>query len=85
MCGGKATLSVGFTPIGMANLPKTPEGRRYATVAIALSLAIVTVAERDLHRRAASEVRGEKWIWRVVCLNALGALAYFLWGRQPTA
>jgi hypothetical protein len=29
-------------------------------------------------------VRGSKPLWRLVSLNALGALAYFRWGRQPS-
>jgi hypothetical protein len=49
---------------------------------IVVSLAIVGVAEVDLHRRPASMVRGDKRLWRVVCLNALGALAYLFFGRE---
>lgn len=52
------------------------------SILIAVSLGIVAAAERDLHRRPASRIRGSKWIWRPVCLNALGAIAYFSWGRQ---
>jgi hypothetical protein len=54
-------------------------------VSIVLSLAVVTAAERDLHRRDAGDVRGDKRLWRLVCLNALGALAYFRWGRRTAA
>ena len=54
-------------------------------VSIALSLAVVTAAERDLHRRPDDDVRGDKRLWRLVCLNALGALAYFRWGRRAAA
>ncbi len=52
-----------------------------AVGSIALSLAIVAVAERDIHRRASSEIRGSKFLWRLFSTNALGALAYFKWGR----
>ncbi len=51
-------------------------------VALAASLTLVTAAERDLHHRTDAEVRGNRRIWRLVCLNALGALGYFRWGRR---
>jgi hypothetical protein len=47
-----------------------------------VSIAIVAVAQRDLHGRSDNQVRGSKAVWRLVCLNALGALAYFRWGRR---
>jgi hypothetical protein len=52
-------------------------------VLIAVSLGLVAVAERDLHRRPDKQVRGDKRLWRVVCLNAIGAVGYLLWGRRP--
>jgi len=52
---------------------------------IAMSLGLVAAAERDLHRRPDDEVHGSKPLWRVVCLNALGALIYFRWGRSRSA
>ena len=61
----------------------SPPQQRLAIAAIAVSVAVVAVAQRDLQRRPASEVRGEKWLWRIVCLNALGALAYLRFGRRP--
>jgi hypothetical protein len=48
---------------------------------IALSLGIVVFAQNDLRRRPASQIRGSKTIWRLVSLNALGALIYLCWGR----
>lgn len=48
---------------------------------IALSLAVVAVAQNDLRRRPAGQIRGSKAIWRLVSLNALGALVYLCWGR----
>ena len=56
-----------------------------ATSLIAASLATVAFAERDINRRAASEIRGSKLLWRAVSLNALGALAYLKWGRTTSA
>ncbi len=60
-------------------------GKVRASLLVAVSLALVAAAERDIQRRPASEVRGSKLAWRVVCLNALGALAYFRWGRRAAS
>ena len=54
-------------------------------IAFVVSLAIVLAAERDLQHRSDAEVRGDRRLWRLVCLNALGALAYFRWGRRPAS
>lgn len=62
----------------------SPTGRIWASVLIAVSVVLVVTAERDLQRRAAEEVEGNKLIWRLVCLNALGAIAYFRFGRRTT-
>jgi len=66
----------------MGKRPRSPEQRSLAAVLIAVSLALVAVAERDLHRRPDTQVRGDKRLWRVVCLNAIGAVGYLLWGRR---
>jgi hypothetical protein len=63
--------------------PRSPAQRSLAAVLIGVSLALVAVAERDLHRRPDTQVRGDKRLWRVVCLNAIGAVGYLLWGRRP--
>jgi hypothetical protein len=52
-----------------------------ATGVIALSLAIAAIAERDIQHRTPTEIRGSKLLWRLVSLNALGAIAYLKWGR----
>jgi hypothetical protein len=62
-----------------------PRGR-HPMVAVALSVfstVAVTAAERDLHRRPDTQIHGSKSFWRLANLNALGALAYLLWGRRP--
>ncbi len=46
-----------------------------------ISLGLVAGAERDLQRRPGNQVRGNKLAWRLVSLNALGAIAYLRWGR----
>lgn len=56
-----------------------------ASILIAISVGIVAIAERDLHSRQPSQIRGSKRIWRLVSLNALGAIAYLACGRrQPS-
>ncbi|HEX6459804.1 MAG TPA: hypothetical protein VF032_12860 [Thermoleophilaceae bacterium] len=61
--------------------------RQRATVigVLAVALPLIAAAQRDIQQRPASEIRGEKWIWRLVCLNALGAVVYFSWGRRRAA
>jgi hypothetical protein len=61
----------------------SPQGRIWASVLLAISLALVATAQRDIQRRPASEIRGKKAVWRLVCLNALGAVSYLRWGRRP--
>jgi len=67
----------------MVKRPRSPRQRSLAVVLIGISLGLVAVAERDLHRRGDTQVRGDKRLWRVVCLNAIGAVGYLLWGRRP--
>jgi hypothetical protein len=52
---------------------------------IAVSLLLVGAAERDLQRRPADQVRGSKFFWRLVCMNALGSATYLRWGRRAAA
>jgi hypothetical protein len=61
----------------------SPAKRLWITVVFVVSLGIVAAGERDIQRRPADQVRGSKLLWRVVCLNALGAASYFRWGRRP--
>ena len=67
----------------MVKRSRSPQQRSLAAVLIAISLAVVAVAERDLHHRPDTQVRGDKRLWRLVCLNAVGAVGYLLWGRRP--
>ena len=66
----------------MSSMPESRGGRIAAFTTLAVSLVIVAAAEHDLQGRSAAQVRGDKRIWRLVCLNAMGALAYFRWGRR---
>jgi hypothetical protein len=58
--------------------------RARALLLVATSAAVVAAAEWDIHNRPASEVRASKPLWKLVCLNALGAIGYFRWGRRRT-
>jgi len=60
----------------------TPGQQRLTLLAIAVALVLIFAAERDNQRRPDAEVNGNKLFWRVVSLNALGALSYFRWGRR---
>lgn len=60
----------------------SPAGKLLATIVLAASLGLVASAERDIRSRSPSELRGSKRLWQLVCLNALGALGYFRWGRR---
>ena len=53
-----------------------------AAVVIAASLIIVGIAERDLSRRPDRKIRGSKTIWRLASFNAIGAVAYLVFGRS---
>ncbi|HKN94219.1 MAG TPA: hypothetical protein VJU60_07805 [Thermoleophilaceae bacterium] len=63
----------------------SPRQRAGVMGVLAVALPLIAAAQRDLQRRPESEVRGRKWVWRLACLNALGALAYFGWGRKDPA
>jgi hypothetical protein len=60
----------------------SPLGRISASLLIGVSVVLVIAAQRDIGRRPAAELRGGKPMWRLLCLNALGALSYFRWGRR---
>jgi hypothetical protein len=53
-----------------------------ALVVVAISAVLVALAQRDLSSRQAWQVRGPKLLWRIVCTNLLGALAYLVIGRR---
>ncbi len=57
-------------------------GKAAVLVVTAISLVIIGTAQRDIQARDEDEVRGNRALWRVVCLNALGAIAYLRFGRR---
>ena len=60
-----------------------PARRVVLLILLGVSLALVGAAERDIQRRPAEQMRGNKTLWRLICLNALGAVTYLSWGRRP--
>jgi len=60
-------------------------GKVAVLVLAAISLVIIGTAQRDIQGRDEDEVRGSRTLWRVVCLNALGAIAYLRFGRRREA
>jgi hypothetical protein len=63
---------------------RSKRGKAIAILVGVVSLIIVGIAERDLHTRPEEQIRGRKLVWRLVGLNALGALGYLRWGRVET-
>jgi hypothetical protein len=61
---------------------RSPAEKGLIGLLLLAALAIVGFAERDLQGRADEEIRGPKLVWRLVSLNALGALAYLGIGRR---
>ena len=69
----------------MAKKPfsERPPGQKAVLLVLAaISLAIIATAERDIQGRTEDEIRGSRTMWRVLSLNALGALAYLRFARR---
>jgi hypothetical protein len=62
------------------DLSPTQQGLVAAVTAV--SLGLIGAAQLDLNRRSSEDLRGDKRLWRLLCLNALGVAAYFGWGRR---
>ena len=61
----------------------TPTQRRLAIGGALVQIILLALAQRDLSNRSAKQVRGPKWLWRIVTLvNFVGPLAYFCCGRK---
>jgi hypothetical protein len=52
---------------------------------VALQAVLVAAAQRDMSGRRADQVRGPKVLWRLLGMNTLGTLAYFVIGRRGNA
>lgn len=71
----------------MANKKKWSElssgAKALVVVGAAIELVLTTVALKDLRSRTRDEVRGPKWLWRLVAfLQPVGPLAYLVFGRR---
>jgi hypothetical protein len=61
----------------------SPRQRGGAVTAAVLQLALLGAALRDLRRRPADKVRGDKRLWVLVSLvSFVGPLTYFAFGRK---
>ena len=61
----------------------TPQQARIVTIAVVAQLVIAALTLRDLSRRPADQVRGPKWLWRILgTANTSGSAAYWLLGRR---
>lgn len=57
--------------------------KRIVGVAMVAQLVIGLLTLRDLSRRSADQVRGPKWLWRILgTANTSGSAAYWLVGRR---
>lgn len=64
----------------------TPTQRGMVIGGAVVQLTLLALAQRDLVKRPAEEVRGPKWLWRIVTLiNFVGPIAYFCFGRKKVA
>lgn len=59
-----------------------PDKRVLGVIAV-LHVTAAALTWRDLRSRPASQVRGDKRIWRIASvMNTLGSVAYWLFGRR---
>jgi hypothetical protein len=61
----------------------SPSQRTALVAAVTAQLGLLAAALSDLRRRPADAVNGDKRLWAAVsCVNVLGPLAYFAFGRK---
>ena len=61
----------------------TDKQKRTLIVALIVHVIVLNLTWRDLRRRPASAVRGNKRMWRLASLaNTSGSVAYWLFGRR---
>ncbi len=64
----------------------SPLARGRVVIMAVLQVALLIAALRDLRRRPAEAINGNKHLWTaVVFINFVGPIAYFVFGRKRTA
>lgn len=59
------------------------EKRSAITVAGVVQLVLLVLAQRDISKKPAAQIRGPKGLWRLATLiNFIGPIAYFAFGRR---
>ena len=60
-----------------------PRAKAALVIGSLVELVLTTVALRDLKRRPSSQVRGPKFLWRLLAfVQPVGPIAYLLLGRR---
>lgn len=63
-----------------------PLARGRVVIMAVLQVALLIAALRDLRRRPAEAINGNKRLWTaIVFINFIGPIAYFVFGRKRTA
>jgi len=61
----------------------SPQQRALTVVGAIIQLTLLALAQRDIKRRPAEQIRGDKRVWAAVSfVNFVGPIAYFLFGRR---
>jgi len=60
----------------------TQQQRAGVLALVAIQAVLATLAQRDLGSRTSDQLRGPKWLWRLLTLNTVGAVAYLAVGRR---
>lgn len=62
-----------------------PAQRAMAIAGAIVQVTLLVLAQRDLSRRSAEEIRGSRGLWRAATfVNFVGPIAYFAFGRKRT-
>ena len=60
-----------------------PVQKGTVALSVTIQLGLLTAALRDIYRRPAAEVRGDKRLWVAAAfINFVGPISYFLIGRK---
>jgi hypothetical protein len=66
----------------MASMKRKPN-KRVLIAVVAAEVVLAGLTLRDIQHRPAEQIRGSKWLWRVVSLiNPGNSVAYWLVGRR---